>query len=78
MFLSLNVGNKLKQIICQEYIMKQLPKTYNFSEQHHILSSHDEYPTGNVAKFFPYVNSLNGLVKHQIGWRGDKWMEEIG
>lgn len=47
-------------------------QTYYFSKQHHILSSDDEYSTGNVAKFLPNVNPFNGLVKHQIGWRGNK------
>lgn len=54
-----------------------MPQTYYFSEQNHILSSHDEYTTGDVAKFFPHVNSLNCLVKHQIGWGEKRGWERL-
>lgn len=38
--------------------------TYYLSQQHHILSSHNEYSSGDVSKLLPHVDALNRLMKN--------------
>lgn len=43
--------------------------THDLSQQHHILSPHDEDSSRDVSELLSHVDPLDRLVEHQVGWR---------